>query len=150
MSVTAMLNIITWSIWSPAVAAGESNSAAPARAPWIANIRRFIVQTLLVWRLHEKTLPACQLRDLNEVAAVVVQLRNGRAGHVGGRHRELGAAGLDPLVVALDVVGEKHDRGLALLKHRLLIGFGCGVVVQRQLQLDAVRVLGRGYGQPAI
>src|ERR1700736_5570848 len=93
---------------------------------------------------------ACQLGELNSVAAGVVQHRNGRAGHVGGRHRELGAAGLDPLVVALDVVGEKHGRGLALLKNRLLIRLGRGVVVQRQLQLSAVRLLARGHGQPAI
>ena len=93
---------------------------------------------------------ACQLGELNEVAAGVVQHRNGRGGHVGGRHRELGAAGLDPLVVALDVVGVEHGRGLALLKDRLLIRFGRGVVVQRQLQLSAVRFLGRGHGQPAI
>src|ERR1700692_4888549 len=72
---------------------------------------------------------ACQLGKLNEVAAGVLQHRNGRAGHVGGRHRELGAAGLDPLVVALDVVGEEHGRGLALLEYRLLIRFGRGVVV---------------------
>src|ERR1700693_1167949 len=65
-------------------------------------------------------------------------------------HRELGTAGLDPLVIALDVVGEEHGRGLTLLKHRLLIRFGCWVVVQRQLQLGAVRFLGRDYGQPAI
>src|SRR5437879_3098346 len=93
---------------------------------------------------------ACQLGELNEVAASVFQHRNGRGGYVGGRHRELGAAGLDPLVVALDVVGEEHGRGLALLKHRLLVRLGCGVVVQRQLQLSAVRLLGRGHGQPAI
>src|SRR5229473_6631182 len=93
---------------------------------------------------------ACQLGKLNEVAAGVLQHRNGRGGHVGGRHRELGAAGFDPLVVALDVVGVKHGRGLALLKDRLLIRFGRGVVVQRQLQLRAVRLLGRGHGQPAI
>src|SRR5213596_958181 len=92
---------------------------------------------------------ACQLGELNQVAAGVLQHRNGRAGHVGGRHRELGAAGLDPLVVALDVVGVEHGPGLALLKHRLLIRFGRGVVVQRQLQLSAVRLLGRGHGQPA-
>src|SRR5713226_9551098 len=61
---------------------------------------------------------ACQLGQLNQVAAGVLQHRNGRAGHVGGRHRELGATALDPLVVALDVVGEEHGRG---------------VVVQRQL-----------------
>src|SRR5213079_830493 len=39
--------------------------------------------------------------------------------------------------------------GLALLKHRLLVSFGRGVV-QRQLQLCAVRLLGRGHRQPAI
>src|SRR6185437_2673886 len=65
-------------------------------------------------------------------------------------HRELGAASLDPLVVALDVLGEKHGRGLALLKYCLLIRFGRRVVVQRQLQLSAVRLLGRGHGQPTI
>src|SRR6266702_1714167 len=92
---------------------------------------------------------ACQLGELNQVAAGVLQHRNGRAGHVGGRHRKLGAARLDPLVVALDVVGKEHGRGLALLKDRLLIRFGRGVVVQRQLQLSAVRLLGRGHGQPA-
>src|ERR1017187_2995282 len=95
-------------------------------------------------------LPALQLRELNEVATGVVQHRNGRAGHVGGRHRELGVVGLDPLVVALDLVGEKHGRGLTLLKHRLLIRFGRGVVVQRQLQLSAVRLLGRGHSKPTI
>src|SRR6516162_1492456 len=93
---------------------------------------------------------ACQLGELNEVAAGVLQHRNGRAGHVSGWHRKLGAAGLDPLVVALDVVGVKHGRGLALLKYRLLISFGRGVVVQCQLQLSAVGLLGRGHGQPAV
>src|SRR5579864_7068872 len=94
--------------------------------------------------------PACQLGQLNKVAAGVLQHRNGRSGHVGRWHRKLGAAGLDPLVVALDVVGEKHDGGLVLLKDRLLIRLGGGIVVQRQLQLRAVRFLGRGHGQPAI
>src|SRR6266478_8013522 len=59
---------------------------------------------------------ACQLRQLNQVAAGVVQHRNGRAGHVLRRHRELGPARLDPFVVALDVVGEEHRCGLTLLK----------------------------------
>src|SRR5256714_4655209 len=43
-------------------------------------------------------LVACQLSELNEVAAGVVQLRNGRVAHVGEWHREFGAASLDPLV----------------------------------------------------
>src|SRR5579864_3529523 len=89
------------------------------------------------------------LGELNEVTASIFQHRNGRAGHVGGRHGELGAPSLDALVVAFDVVGEEHGRGLALLKDRLLIRFGCGVAVQRQLQLSAVRFLGRGHGEPA-
>src|SRR5438094_8206667 len=93
---------------------------------------------------------ACQLGELNEVAAGVFQHRNGRAGHVGRRRRELGAAGLDPLVVALDVVCKKVSRGLALLKDRMLIRFGRGVGIQRPLQLSAVWLLGRGHGQPAI
>src|SRR4030095_13309929 len=93
--------------------------------------------------------PWGQLADLNEVAAGVIQHRDRRTGHVGGRHGELSAAGLDLLVVALDVVGEKHYRRLALLKHRLLIRLGCGVVVQRQLQLGALRLLRRDHGQPA-
>src|SRR5271155_409887 len=94
-------------------------------------------------------LPVRQLGELNEVAASVVQHRNGRAGHIGGRHGELGAASLDPLVVALDVVGNKIGRGLMELKNRLLIRFGRGVVVQRQLQLGAVRFVGRSYSEPA-
>src|ERR1700733_13411146 len=53
------------------------------------------------------TLPTQQLRELNEVAAGVVQLRNDRASRVGRRHRELRATSLGPLVVALDVVGEE-------------------------------------------
>src|SRR6266851_7866191 len=93
---------------------------------------------------------ACQLRQLNQVAAGVLQHRNARAGHVGGRHRELGPARLDPFVVALDVVREEHRRRLALLNHRLLVRFSRGDDVQRQLQLSAIRLLGRGHGQPAI
>src|SRR5579862_10060810 len=95
-------------------------------------------------------LPAFQLGELNEITAGVLQHGNGRGGHVGGRHRELRAECLDPLVIAFDVVGEKHDRGLVLLKDRLLIRFRRGIVVERQLQLDAVRLFGRGHGQPAI
>jgi hypothetical protein len=61
--------------------------------------------------------PARQLDDLNEVAAGVVQLGDGRAGHFGRRHGELGTARCDALVIALDVVGVEHGRGPALLEH---------------------------------
>ena len=69
-------------------------------------------------------LPARQLGDLNEIAAGVVQLGDGRARHLGRRHREFGAARFDALAVAFDVVSEEHRRGLALLEHFLLIGLG--------------------------
>src|SRR5215472_969630 len=95
-------------------------------------------------------LPTRELRELNQIPARVFQHCNRRAGHLGGRHREFGAAGLDLLVVALDVVGEEHSRGLVLLKHRLLIRFCYRVVVERQLQLSTLRFLSRGHGQPAI
>src|ERR1051326_5026796 len=66
----------------------------------------------------------CELGELNEIATGVFQHCNGRAGHIGRRHGELGAASFDALVVSLDVIGEEHDRGLALLKNRLPIRFG--------------------------
>src|SRR5258708_8239971 len=93
---------------------------------------------------------ARELGELNEVAARVLQHGDLGGRHVGGWHGELGAASLDPLVIALDVVSEEHCGGLALLKYRLLIRFGRGIVVQCQLQLSAVRLLGRGHRQPAI
>ena len=78
-----------------------------------------------------RSLILCQLCELNQVAACVIQHCNGRAGHVGGRHRELGATGLDPLVVTLDVIGKEIGGRLVLLKYRLLICFGGGIVIQR-------------------
>jgi hypothetical protein len=41
----------------------------------------------------------------------------------------------------LHIVGEEHGRGLVLLEQRLLVDLGRRVVVQRQLQLRAVRIL---------
>src|SRR5450432_2766065 len=92
----------------------------------------------------------CQLSELDQVAAVVLQHGNRGGGYVGGRHGELGAAGFDAFVVALEVVGEEVGGGLVLLKDGLLIGFGRGVVVQSQLEFGASRLLGRGHGQPAV
>src|SRR5260370_35548749 len=95
-------------------------------------------------------LPAHQLRHLNEVAAGVVQHGDLGCRHVLWWHGELGSARFHTLVIGLHVVGVEHGRGLALLEQRLLICFGCGVVVERELQLSALRLLGRGHGQPAI
>src|SRR5258706_8699728 len=84
---------------------------------------------------------AHQLRDLNQIAAGVVQHGDLGCGHVLWWHGELGAARFHSLVIGLHVVGEEHGRGLALLEQRLLIGFGWRVVIERQLQFGAVRVL---------
>ena len=86
-------------------------------------------------------LPALQLRDLDEISAGVVQHGDSGGGHVRRWHGELGAARCHPFVIPLQVVGEEHRRGLALLERRLLVVFGGQVVVERQLQFGAVRVL---------
>ena len=65
---------------------------------------------------REAALPALQLGDLDEVAAGVVHHRDLRGGHIGRRHGELGAARFHALVIGLQVAGEEHSRGLALLK----------------------------------
>src|SRR5947208_11629584 len=93
---------------------------------------------------------AVQLCDLDHVARGVIRLGDGRACHLGGWHLEFGAGGLHPLIVALDVVREEHGCGLALLKERLLVGLGRGIVVARELQLGAISVFGRRHGQPPI
>src|SRR5215471_11760253 len=72
----------------------------------------------------QRPLPALQLRDLNKIAAGIVQ-----HGDLGGRYvrwwrGELGAARFHTLVIGLHVVGEEHGRGLALLEHGLLVGAG--------------------------
>jgi hypothetical protein len=56
-------------------------------------------------------LPPHQLRDLNEIAAGVVQLGDLGGGHVRWWHGELGAARFHTLVIGLHVVGEEHGRG---------------------------------------
>jgi hypothetical protein len=55
-------------------------------------------------------------------------------------HGELGAARFHPLVIALQVIGEEHRCGLTLLEQGLLIRFGRGIAIERQLQFGAVGV----------
>src|SRR6202048_957769 len=78
-------------------------------------------------------LKACQLGDLNDIAAGVVQHGDLGGRHVRWWHGELGAARFHALVIGLHVVGVEHGRGLALLEHGLLVGFDRRVVVERQL-----------------
>ena len=89
-----------------------------------------------------------QLRELNQVAARVVQHRNGRCGDIGRRHRELAAASLDPGVVPFDIIGVEHHRRLMLIENRPLISAGRRIAVLRQLQLSAVGLFGGSDSQP--
>src|SRR5216684_3995820 len=92
---------------------------------------------------------AVQLRDLDQVAAGVIRLGDGRAGHLCWRHLEFGGV-FHPFVVALDVIRVEHGRGLALLEERLLVGLGRGVVVALEMQLGAIRLFRRRHSEPAI
>src|SRR5260370_27304179 len=92
---------------------------------------------------------AVKLSDLDQVAAGVIRLGDGRACHLGGRHLEFGAV-FHPFVLALDVIREEHGCGLALLKERLLVGLGRVVVVALEMQLGAIRLFGRPHSEPAI
>src|SRR5262249_55860852 len=94
-------------------------------------------------------LPARELGDLNAVAAGVVDHGDGRAGDGGGRLGGFSAMRLDALVFSLHVVSKEIGRRLILLKQGLLVRLGCRTVIQRQLQLCSLRLLGRGDGQPA-
>ena len=55
--------------------------------------RRFIAMGAAGWHICFDVLERSLAGEPNEVAAGVLQHGNGRAGHVGGRHREIGAAG---------------------------------------------------------
>src|SRR5580692_6474905 len=111
-------------------------TCAPLAGPGVYCSRSFIYLQPYV------RLPAHQLRDLNEIAAGVVQHGDLGCRHILWWHGELGAARFHTLVIGLHVVGVEHGRGLALLELGLLVGFGRRVVVERQLQLRAIRVLG--------
>jgi len=95
-------------------------------------------------------LPALQLSNLNEIAASVVDHGDLGCRNVGWRHCELGATRFHAFVIGLEIVSEEHGRGLALLEDGLLVCLGRRVVVERKLQLCAVRVLWRGDREPAI
>src|SRR5207248_8427169 len=127
-------------------------TCAPLAGPGVYCSRSVIILLLTsAWIIRSPSaLPALQLRHLNEIAAGV--LEHGALGgrHVFWWHGELGAAPLHTFVIGLHVVGEEHGRGLALLEHGLLVSFGSRLVVERQLQLRAVRVLWRGHREPTI
>src|SRR5690348_1069665 len=95
-------------------------------------------------------LPAFQFRDLHQVAAGILQYGDLGRGDVGWRHCKFSPARFHSLVIGLQVVSEKHDCWLVLLKNRLLIRFRRRIVVERQLQFRAVRILLRGHCQPAV
>src|SRR5260370_11611655 len=80
-----------------------------------------------------------ELSDLDQVAAGVIRLGDSRACHLCRRHLEFGGV-FHPFVVALDVIGGEHGRGLTLLEERLLVCLGRGVFVALEMQLGAIRL----------
>src|SRR5215207_228330 len=99
--------------WTVSLNTARSSAVSPADALRVVLLADFCV-SFIAGLLSG--LLACQLGDLDHVPAGVVQLGDGRAGHLGARHSEVGAPRLDPLVVGLDVDREEHDGGLALLE----------------------------------
>src|SRR5260370_9703499 len=92
---------------------------------------------------------AVQLSDLDQVAAGVIRLGDGRACHLCWRHLEFGGV-FHPFVVALDAIRVEHGRGLALLEERLLVVLGPAVVVALEMHLGAIRLFRRRHCEPAI
>src|SRR5260370_41004202 len=106
----------------------ESRAVAPSEA------RPADLPSMLAWPGFDR-LPtsrfaayAVKLSDLDQVAAGVIRLGDGRACHLGRRHLEFGAV-FHPFVVALHVIRAEHRPGRAPLKDRLLVGLDRGVVV---------------------
>src|SRR6266849_4102572 len=127
--------------FSPPLCTRSFSIRAPLAGPGV-----YCSRSIIFFSLHQLDrgvrLPAHQLRDLNEIAAGVVQHGDLGGGHVLWWHGELGAARFHMLIIGLHVVGVEHGHGLALLEQGLLVGFGRRVVVERELQLRAVRLLG--------
>jgi hypothetical protein len=86
-------------------------------------------------------LPAVERGDLDQVAAGVVHHGDGRAGHLGWRHSEVGAERFHALVLRLHVVYIEHGGGLALLERRPLVSLRGRIVVGSELQLGSVWLL---------
>src|SRR5579871_2662756 len=78
---------------------------------------------------RRSVLPAVERDDLDQVTTGVVQHGDGRAGHFGRRHGELGAERLHAVVLALHVIHIEHGGRLTLLEHRLLVGSRGGVII---------------------
>src|SRR5579862_4243289 len=101
----------------PALSGSPSHSSSSSRAGllWRPKAAHSCRRSEAPFCHTPLALPLRQLGDLNDVAAGIVHLRNGRAGYRLWRHRELAAARLNALAVSLDVVGKEHDCGLVLL-----------------------------------
>src|SRR6516165_3587466 len=84
------------------LSASKRRSSIRRRAGWLIAPKtsgsRSGVTTMLQPSCGTPGLPARQLGNLDVVAAGVVQLGDGRTGHLDRRHDELGAAGFDALV----------------------------------------------------
>src|SRR6185295_10367774 len=92
------------------------------------------------WTLRTWSLPAVESDDLDPVSASVIQHSDRRAGHLGRGHNEVSAQRFHAIVLLLNIVHIEHGSRLFLLELCLLKGSSCRVVVERELQLRAVRL----------
>ncbi|SPO54825.1 protein of unknown function [Pseudomonas sp. JV551A1] len=90
------------------------------------------------------------LGDLDQVAAGVIEHCYGDGPHVGGRLGELHACRAQPGIFGLDVTHAERGGGDAVLLERGFVFPGGRVRIGFEQQLDAVGVVGRGQGQPAV
>src|SRR2546425_9257730 len=95
-----------------------------------------------LWPSSAELVPAAQRGYLDQIAAGVIGFGDGRASDFGRLHGEVGAQRLHAVVFPLHVVYVEHGRRLALLEHRLLVSLRGRIVVERQLQLGAIGLLG--------
>ena len=90
------------------------------------------------------------LRDLDEVAAGVVEHGDGDRAHLDGLHREPHAEPPEPRRLGDDVVHGERRAGDAVADQRRLVGLGGRVGVGLEQQLGAVRIVGRDHRQPPV
>ena len=91
----------------------------------------------------------CEVIDLDEIAAGIVENGEGEGAIHGWLGRELDAERCEPLEFRVDVIdGECRER-YTLFDERRLVCPGDRILVRFQGQLDAIRLVGGDDGQPS-
>src|SRR5690349_9150006 len=90
------------------------------------------------------------LRNLQKIAAGVLEHRRRHRSHVDGRLGEADTELRQSLVLLLDVLDAKGGTGNSILDQRRLEGLCRRMLVRLQHQLNAIRLIGGDDGQPAV